>query len=197
MKLTKKQTKMAENLSTLQKKIVINLVGSDMGQREAYVAAGGTAKTEKSQDASCSEIMAIPKVRAFYESLIKSAAAGAVLTKQKALEILSTSAKVSIADVCEFVEIQDGIDRDNKPIMKTVWKVKDLKDIKLEIARCIKSVTITAQGPKIELYDSHGAIKQLSDMIGWNVPRKTQISGDADAPIETKMIVTFVEAEKK
>lgn len=186
MKLTAKQKKMSEGLTTLQKKFVMNLVGSNMGQREAYIAAGSNAKTEGALDAGASEMLATPKVKAFYDSLMESAAAGAVLTKQKALEILSKSAIVSITDICDFEEVKG----------KTVWKLKDMKDMPKEVARCIKSVTITARGPKIELYDSHGAIKQLSDMIGWNVPRKTQISGPEDAPIETKMTVTYVDATK-
>lgn len=191
MKLTKEQKKLAKDITTLNKKFVINLVSKDMSQREAYLAAGGTAKTENAQDNAASVMLSNSKVRAFYDSLIESAACSAVLTKQKALEILSHSANVSITDICDFVEVPDGKDK-----TKHIWRVKDFNTVPPEIARCVKSVKITADGPKIELYDSHGAIKQLSDMIGWNVPRRTQISGPEDAPIETKLTVTFVDAAK-
>jgi len=184
IKLTKAQKKLADKLTTLHKKFVINLVDGTMSQLEAYIAAGAKGINENSLSAAGSRILTYPDVKAFYDSLIESAASGAVLTKQSALEILSASATVSITDVCDFVE-ENG---------KHVWKIKDFSKIPPEIARCVKSVTILASGPKIELYDSHGAIKQLSDMIGWNVPRKTKISGDEDAPIEHNMRVTFVNA---
>ena len=186
-KLTDEQKALAKKLTTLQKKFVINLVSKSMSQREAYVAAGGKAKTEKAQDSSASEILTNLEVRAFYDSLMHSAASGAVLTKQRALEILTASAEISITDVCEFVEVDK----------KFTWKVKDFNTISRDIAKCVKSITLNGdKEPKIELYDSHGAIKQLSDMIGWNVPRKTTISGPEDAPIEHKMTVTFVDAVK-
>lgn len=186
-KLTDEQKALAKKLTTLQKKYVINLVPGSMSQRQAYVAAGGTAKTEDAQDASSSEILANLRVRAFYDSLMDSAASGAVLTKQRALEILTASAEISITDVCEFVE-ENG---------EHVWRVKDFNTVPRDIAKCIKSITLNGdKEPKIELYDSHGAIKQLSDMIGWNVPRKTTISGPEDAPIEHRMTVTFIDAVK-
>jgi len=186
-KLTSEQKKLSDQLTTLQKKYVINLVTGKMSQREAYIAAGGKAKTEKAQDSSASEILTKLGVRAFYDSLMASAASGAVLTKQRGLEILTASAEVSITDVCDFVEV-DG---------KHIWKVKDLRTVPRDIVKCIKSITLNgSKEPKIELYDSHNAIKQISDMLGHNVPRKTVVSGPDDAPIETKMTVTFVNAVK-
>ena len=186
-KLTSEQKLLSDQLTTLQKKFVINLVSKTMSQREAYIAAGGTAKTEGAQDNGASVMLSNSKVKAFYDSLMHSAASGAVLTKQRSLEILSASAEVSITDVCDLVEV-DG---------KHVWRVKDLTKVHRDIAKCIKSITLNGfKDPKIELYDSHGAIKQIADMLGHNVPRKTQISGPDDAPIETKMTVTFIDAVK-
>jgi len=186
--LTSEQKSLAKQLTMLQKKLVINLVTGSMSQREAYIKAGGKAKSENNIDASASEILAHPKVRAFKDSLIHSAASGAVLTKQRSLEILTASAEISITDICDLVEDENG---------KHVWKVKDLSTIPRDIVKCIKSITLGKGEPKLELYDSHGAIKQISDMLGHNVPRKTQISGPDDAPIETKMTVTFVDAVTK
>lgn len=187
-KLTSEQKKLSDKLTTLQQQFVTNLVSKSMSQREAYIAAGGKAKTESAQDTSASEIMRKLQVKAFYDSLMHSAASGAVLTKQRSLEILTASAEVSITDVCDLVEGENG---------KHVWKVKDLSTIPRDIVKCIKSITLGKGEPKLELYDSHGAIKQISDMLGHNVPRKTQISGPDDAPVEHKMTVTFIDAVTK
>lgn len=101
-----------------------------MSQREAYVAAGGKAKTDNSKDNAASVMLSNPKVRAFYNSLIDSTTIGAVLSRTEALEILSTNA------------------RDSE-----------------------------------EKRDQHTAIKQLSEMEGWNAPKKSELTGKNGAPL--------------
>jgi len=188
IKLTDEQKTLAKALTTLQKKYVINLVGKSMSQREAYIAAGGTAKGESSQDNGASVLLSNSKVRAFYDSLMASAASGAVLTKQRALEILSRSVTATVADFCKFEKDEDG---------SIIMMMKNPSELPEDLARCIKSITPHGDSFKLELHDSHGAMKQMADMIGWNVPRKTKISGDEDAPIEHTMTVTFVDAATK
>jgi len=185
MKLSDEQKKLAKACTTLQKKIVINVVGKTMSHREAYVAAGGKAESEQSQDSTVYEILSKPEVKAFYDSLMESAASGAILTKQKALEILSDH---TIAKMSDFVEIK-------KEKGKLIMVMKDPTQLPDSLQRCIKSIVPHGDSFKLEIYDSHAAMKQLSDMIGWNVPRKTQISGPEDGPIETNMTVTFVSAD--
>lgn len=187
MKLSKEQKKLAKEITTLNKKFVINLISKAMSQREAYVAAGGKAKTENAQDAGASEILAHPKVKAFYDSLIESAAVGAILTKQQALEILTDHTSATMSDFVEIIK-EKG---------KSVMVMKDPTQLPNSLQRCIKSIVPHGDSFKLELYDGHAAMKIMSDMIGWNVPRKTKISGDEDAPIEHNMTVTFIDAVKK
>ncbi|MEY8241444.1 MAG: hypothetical protein RPT25_13955 [Cycloclasticus sp.] len=125
MQLSPEQIELSSKLTALQRKYVINLVGGDLSQRQAYVAAGGKAKTESAQDAAASTMLSNIKVKKFYDSLINQSASLAVLTRQQALEILTTNA--------------------NKAS---------------------------------ECRDQHAAIKQLSDMQGWNAPKETKLSGE-------------------
>ena len=92
MEFTAKQQELADKLTSLQRKYVINLAAGKMSQREAYVAAGGKAKTENAQVSSASEILTNPNVKAFYDSLIAQSATSAILTRTEALEILSRNA---------------------------------------------------------------------------------------------------------
>ena len=73
-----------KKLTTFQRKLVINVI-SGMSQREAYVKAGGKAKTQNAQDNSASVTMSKPEVKAFYESMLEKAQTKAVMTKEKAL----------------------------------------------------------------------------------------------------------------
>ena len=93
--LKKEQKALGKKCTPLQRKYVINLVGSGMSQREAYLKAGGTAKTETAQDNSASIMLSNTKVRAFYDSLMDNAANTAILTRDEALEILSHDARTA------------------------------------------------------------------------------------------------------
>ncbi len=95
-----------------------------------------------------------------------------IMTREEALERLSMHARIKITDICDFKFAEVGKEEDGSPIMKTVWTVKNSDDIRPEVAACIKSVSCGKDGPKIELYDSDGAIKQLSLMQGWNAAKE-------------------------
>ncbi len=167
--LNKDQEDLAEKLTRLQRRFVLFLVGSNMSQRQAYLAAGGKAKTESTQDASASEILSNPKVRAFYDSLMAEAQTDSVMSKAEALERLSKQARIKITDICTFKSVE--LETPNGMVRNTVWEMKDAEDIDPDVAACIKSVTFTKAGPKIELYDSNGTIKLMADMLGWNAAK--------------------------
>lgn len=177
IKLTAEQLELASKLTPLQRRVVLELVKPKMSQRQAYINAGGKAKTESAQDQSASQILSNPKVKAFYQSLINSIASDVIMTKQEALERLSKTARATIHDICTFKLTQVGEDADGNPVMQTVWEMKDSEDIDPVIAASIKSVTFTKTGPKIEMYDANGSIKILSDLQGWNAPKKQEVTG--------------------
>lgn len=181
--LTKEQQELASKLTPLQRKFIIELVKPKTSQRQAYLRAGGTAKTEEGQDASASRILSDIKVNEFYQSLINSQTKSAIMTREEALERLSKSARIKITDICNFSYVElEGVD--GKKYMNTVWTMKDAEDIDPDVAACIKSVTFTKTGPKIELYDANGSIKLLSDMQGWAAPKRTEVTGKDGQPLQ-------------
>lgn len=185
IKLTDEQIEYAVKLTPLQRKFVINIV-KGMTQRKAYVAAGGTSKTEESQDACASKMLSNSKVNVFYQMLMEAAANDAVMTKHEAMEILTRSARVTVTDICDFTLENVGEDEEGNPIFQTVWKMKHSDEIDPKVLEAIKSVTFTKTGPKIELYDRNGSIKILSDMQGWNAPRRQELTGEGGKPIAVK-----------
>ena len=179
MKTKTELSELSEGLTILQRYFVLSLV-KGMTQRQAYIDAGGTAKTEKSQDVCAHQLLSHIKVRAYYDALMEIAAFTAVMTREEALQRLTVSAKVSITDVCDFTSRQVGEDEYGEPVYQTAWEMKDSKDIPSHIAACIKSVTAGRAGLKIELYDSMNSIKLLSEMQRWK-----------EAPEETEKPKTF------
>lgn len=189
IKLTEEQIELAAKLTPLQRKFVLELIKPKMTQRQAYVNAGGTAESHDTQDACASRMLSNAKVAAFHNSLIDSIASDLIMTKQEALERLSKTARATIHDICTFklVEVVT-VDKQGNEVKEfnTIWEMKTTEEIDPVIAASIKSVTFTKMGPKIEMYDANGSIKILSDMQGWNAPRKQQLTGEDGKPIAIK-----------
>ena len=194
IKLTPEQLELASKLSPVQRKFVLVLVSQlKPNKTAAYVEAGGTAKTEESKNTCASRMFRTAQVKELYESIMASMAADSIMTKQEALETLTKSARATITDICDFSLQEVGQDEDGNPIMQTVWKMRDSKDIDPEILQSIRSVTFTKTGPKIEMYDRNGSIKILSDIQGWNAPRKQELTGKDGQALEIKADVTAPE----
>ena len=180
---TEKQMELASKLTPLQRKFIIELIKPNTSQRQAYIKAGGTAKTENAQDQGASRMLSQAKVKAFYEAMLETKTIDSIMERDEALEILSTNARVKMTDVADYGFVEVGKDEDGNPIMQTVWTMKDSKDIDPKVISCIKSVTMTKQGPKIELHDQQGAIKQLTDLQGWSSAKKFEVTGKDGDPI--------------
>lgn len=180
---TEKQMELASKLTPLQRKFIIELIKPNTSQRQAYIKAGGTAKTENAQDQGASRMLSQAKVRAFYEAMLETKTIDSIMERDEALEILSTNARVKMTDVADYGFVEVGKDDEGNPIMQTVWTMKDSKDIDPNVISCIKSVTMTKQGPKIELHDQQGAIKQLTDLQGWSSAKKFEVTGKDGDPI--------------
>lgn len=119
-----------------------------------------------------------PKITARLAQLNQMAVSDAVMTKQEALQLLSVKARIRITDVCDFKQEQVGNDEEGNPVFQTVWTMKNAEDIDPAVAACIKSVTVTKTGPKIELYDANASAKLLADMLGWNAPVESNVNSE-------------------
>ena len=169
--MNEEQEALFEKLKPLQREIALNSL-SGMNDIDSYKASSGKAKTDNSMRASVSEILTNPNVQDFMKAMQAIVVNDAVMSRQEALEILSNNARVKVSDIATFSYVCLGEDEEGQDIMGTVWKMKDSDEIDPNVMSCIKSVTMTKQGPKIELHDQQGAIKQLSTMQGWDSASK-------------------------
>ena len=178
---------LASKLTKLQRKFVINLV-SGMSQRQAYLKAGGTSKTARVQDAVSCRMLTDVKVKAYYDSLIKESEKSSIMTREEALERLTVSSRSNLLDFVKMVQANSEEEDDIK-VVKNAIIIKDLDSLPRDLGFCIKSISPTTAGYKIELYDSNASIKQLSEMMGWNAPKKTEVTGkDGNAiAVDTKV----------
>ena len=97
----------------------------------------------------------------------------AVMTRTEALEKLSALARTDLKDLVEFGEYELGSDPESgEPIIQSSWRIKSsaLQDPAKMAA--ISELTASKEGIKIKTHSPLTAIKQLSDMQGWDAAKK-------------------------
>jgi phage terminase small subunit len=184
-KFTDEQRELYNACTALQGRVVLNMVKGNMSQRKAYYEAGGTAKTNKSADVNVSKMLGIPKVKAFYDSLMEQEAGRAIMTRDEARLILSDIARTKITDVADFKKVQVGTNEAGNPIYQTTWELKDSETIGDIAAGSIEEISTSATGFKFKKHSRVQAMKQLADLDGWNSATKHELSGIDGKPIES------------
>lgn len=182
--LTPEQQELAAKLTHLQKWTMIH-AASGMSKMDAYVKAGGKAKG-KSANNVIGKMLEKGSVRAFYDSLVSSAAAKSVMTREEALETLTKIARTTVKDVVRFTNAQVGEDEDGNPVYQTVWQLIDQDNMDDGHAAAIAELSTGRDGFKFKLHSQTGAIKQLSELEGWDAPKKVEgnltLDGNVDSP---------------
>ena len=104
--------------------------------------------------------------------LNKSAVTAAVMTRTEAMEKLSALARTDLKDLVEFGEYELGSDAEGNPIVQSSWKIKDSVFQDPAKMAAISELTAGKEGIKIKTHSPLAAIKQLSDMQGWNAAQR-------------------------
>jgi len=170
--VTPEQKELFNQLTKLQQRVAINSLAG-MSNRAAYIDAGGTSEDENSIDAAASRMLRDVKVKAFMDAMKEEAVSKAVMTRQEMLERLSNLARVDMKDLVEFGEYELG-EEDGEPVVQTTWKIKDSAKQSPETLASIAELTAGRDGMKVKQHSPMQAMKQLSDMMGWDAAKKTK-----------------------
>ncbi len=193
--MTPEQKQLFDKLTELQQRTAINVLAG-MTQRAGYYAAGGTASNDESADATVSALLSNIKVKAFMDAMKEEAVSAAVMTRTEALEKLSALARTDLKDLVEFGEYELGSDPESgDPIIQSSWRIKPsaLQD-PVQMA-AIAELTASKEGIKIKTHSPLAAIKQLSDMQGWNAAEKRELTGANGGPILIKDAAEMTDEE--
>ncbi|MCG3462667.1 terminase small subunit [Xenorhabdus bovienii] len=180
--LTDEQKVLFDALTKLQQKFALGIL-KGLNQIDAYKQAGYKAKTDESARASASEILTNLKVKTFLDAMNQEAVSDAVMTRQEALERLSTMGRVSLHDIAEFRNSQIGEDDKGQPVFQASWQFKDSALQNPAALSAISELTTGKDGIKLKLHDPKAAIQQLSELMGWDAPKKTELTGKNGGPI--------------
>jgi phage terminase small subunit len=132
--------------------------------------------------AAC-KLLGDPKVALRLKELNAAAVTSAVMTRQEALERLSTFARTDLSDLVEFGTYEVG-EQDGQPVIQAAWKIRDsvLQDPAKLAA--IAELSATKDGVKIKTHSPLHAIQQLAKMQGWESATKHELTGKDGGPIQ-------------
>jgi len=98
--LSSHQLELYDKLTRLQKAFALNILDKEnMSQREAYIRAGGTAKTETTIDSGACELLTNPKVDAFIRSVREAAVEKVGIDAAYVLKRLAAIEEMDMSDI--------------------------------------------------------------------------------------------------
>ncbi|EQA8945330.1 TPA: terminase small subunit [Serratia marcescens] len=184
MTLTEEQKALFDALTALQKRFVTHLLNG-ANQTEAYRKAGGRAKGD-GERSKANQIVTNSNVQAFLKSVQYQAINEAIMTRTEALERLSKMGRTALTDIAEFKNCQIGEDEEGKPVYQASWAFRDSALQDPEAMAAVAELTTGKDGIKLKMHDPKAAIKQLGEMMGWEAPKKTELSGPGGGAIKTE-----------
>lgn len=181
------QQALFDQLTQLQQRVATNVLAG-MSQRIAYYQAGGSAKTDESADATASEILSNPTVKAFMDSMKVQAVSDAIMSREEAMKILTTLGRGNLTDIVKFKTSHVGQHAETgADIHQTTWMIdEELQANDPDKLMIISELEVGKNGPKIKQHSKVAAIAQLAKMGGWESASKHEISGPGGGPILTK-----------
>jgi phage terminase small subunit len=108
------------------------------------------------------------------------------MTRTEALERLSKMGRTSLSDIADFRNCQIGEDEEGAPVYQASWSFRDSALQDPEAMAAVAELTTGKDGIKLKMHDPKAAIKQLGEMMGWEAPKKTELSGPGGGAIKTE-----------
>ncbi len=171
--MTPEQKLLFDKLTQLQQRVATNVL-KGMSQRQAYYAAGGTAKTDETADVNTSRMLADAKVKSFMDSMKVQAVSDAIMSREEMLARLSLFARKGVKDIVRFQTAEVGRDMETgEPLMQTGWFIPDSVMQNEEDLAIISELEVGKNGPKIKTHSALRAMEQIARINGYDAPTKT------------------------
>lgn len=192
--MTPEQLALFEKLTPLQRRVCTQLLKPGMSQRAAYYAAGGSAKSDTSADASVSQLLGNPKARAYLDAMQQAAVSSAIMEKEEAMEILSRQARTSLSDLVEWARypIASSMETGEVTEWQTGWRIKPSVEQDPEKMALISELTAGKEGIKIKTHSQREALQLLGKFRGWEAPTKVANTNGAGEDVVMPTLIRLV-----
>lgn len=188
--MTPEQLTLYEAMTPLQQRLCSTLIDNpNLSQRQAYYAAGGTAKSDDSADSSVSTMLSDVRVKAFMDSIRTQAISKKIMDREEAMEILSALSRGKLTDIVKFHTANIGKDLETgADVNQTVWEINEgLQESDPEKLIIISELEVGKFGPKIKTHSKIAAIQQLAKMQGWEAAQRVDHSS-SDGTMSPKSV---------
>lgn len=195
-KMTPEQKALFDGLTTLQQEISLNSL-SGMNDIDSYKASRGKAKTIKTMEASVSEILSNPKVVSFIDAMKEVAVNNAIMSREEMMERLTSMSRTSMSDLIDW-SVHSVTDANGELAKQSVWSVKESAMQDPVAMASIAELTAGKEGIKIKQHSPLAAMKQLSDLAGYNEASKVDhTSSDGSMSPKGKTLDDFYNESKE
>lgn len=192
--MTPEQKALFDDLTSLQQQIALNSL-SGMSNIDSYKNSKGKAKTQEAQEAGASEILNNPKVKLFLDAMKEEAVNSAIMSRQEMMERLTSLSRVSMNDLIEW-GVYSTTDAEGNEVKQSVWTVKDSASQDSVAMASIAELSASKDGIKIKQHSPLAAMKQLSDLAGYNAAQKhDHTSSDGSMSPKGKSLDDFYDDE--
>ena len=192
--MTPEQKALFDDLTSLQQQIALNSL-SGMSNIDSYKNSKGKAKTQEAQEAGASEILNNPKVKLFLDAMKEEAVNSAIMSRQEMMERLTSLSRVSMNDLIDW-GVYSTTDAEGNEVRQSVWTVKDSASQDDVAMASIAELSASKDGIKIKQHSPLAAMKQLSDLAGYNAAQKhDHTSSDGSMSPKGKSLDDFYDDE--
>jgi len=152
---------------------------------------------EESARRSVSDLLTIPDVKALHFQLREEKLMEGVLTRAEAMKRLTDMVRTDMSDLVSFipktVRRMNDATGELEEVEVSTWEFHDSAKLTPEALASISEIASSKEGVKLKIHDAKAAIKQLSEMSGWEAPKKIQHSGSL---VSTDKDMTLEEADR-
>lgn len=175
-----------DKLTRLQKGVCLGILEGNV-YTKAYYDAGGIAANDENANRIVSRMLSTDvHVMEFMSAMEDEAVTNAVMTRRQALERLSIIAGTSASDLVNFSTIEFEVAEGERK-KQSIWSLKDGVEQTPEAMAAIAELSAGKDGFKFKMHSSTAAIKELANMLGWDSPKKVELTGKDGGKIEIKM----------
>lgn len=166
-------------LTPLQKEISLNSI-SGMNDIDAYKNSKGKAKTVKTMEATVSQLLSNPKVKAFIDSMANHIVNPAIMSRDEMMKELTLVARTNSNDLIEwgYRDVEE-INKDSgktEIVQQSYWTLRSSDEINPEHMNAIEEVSVGKEGLKFKRTSKLAAMKQLAELAGYEAPTKTDLT---------------------
>lgn len=195
--MSPEQQALFKKLTQLQQRVATNVLAG-MSQRIAYFKAGGSAKTDESADATASEILSNPTVKAFMDSMKLQAVSDAIMSREEMAARLTLLSRKGVKDIVRFKTVVVGKDMETgEDLQQTGWWIPDSILQDEDSLSIISELEVGKFGPKLKTHSSLQAMAQLAKLQGYDAAQKLDhLSTDGSMTpksVDAELVKTLVD----